>query len=52
MLDILEETSQLYLQWNFPAKQLIQQCPIIFWLFSLVTQTIRATVEFPNKATH
>ena len=54
MLDILEETLQLYLQWNFLAKQIIQQCPIFFffWLFSLVTQTVRATMEFPSKATH
>ena len=30
MLDILEETFQLYLQWNFLAKQLIHQYQIFF----------------------
>ena len=33
MLDILEETFQLYLQWNFPVKQIIQQCPIFVFFF-------------------
>jgi len=49
VLDILEETFQLYLQWNFPAKQLIQQCPIFFGYFLWLHKLFGQQWNFPAK---